>query len=468
MADKKSTKKNKKSYDNKLITWISVSLGAFVAIVVAIVLIITMTTGYVAKVDGLKIYDYEYKYFLQNAIYELQDEEFDKPENFDELSAEEQDKLYKEFWTDERKAKAATNAMDDARQFKAQYRLARAAGHKLSSTEKTNLKANISSTYNQYLSYGYSEEMVQMYFLGGMTLSEYKDFAILQTTIEKYKVELKEDMNPTDDELRAIYDENPDDYRKIGIRQFQIDVGVEKPTDDKAEDYQTKHDKYTEAYDKALAEAKEIMETYNSGGKLSTYKKNDKGEFILDDKGNKIEDQRDLSFIDYIKAESDEAESSKSGGLSEINNVSPSTIDEITDYALSMQWNEDRTKIVPKTETDKEDDAETEEKPEAQDAEEKEEDKKEENTVMTDLSIIETQTAIFVVRAESITDYENSKESAEGAADSIKDKIKTEWLEDKAVEKLEAMVNEKGDAYKVESKKDEEINEINKEFFSTL
>ena len=468
MADKKSTKKNKKSYDNKLITWISVSLGAFVAIVVAIVLIITMTTGYVAKVDGLKIYDYEYKYFLQNAIYELQDEEFDKPENFDELSAEEQDKLYKDFWTDERKAKAATNAMDDARQFKAQYRLARAAGHKLSSTEKTNLKANISSTYNQYLSYGYSEEMVQMYFLGGMTLSEYKDFAILQTTIEKYKVELKEDMNPTDDELRAIYDENPDDYRKIGIRQFQIDVGVEKPTDEKAEDYQTKLDKYEEAYEKARAEAKEIMETYNSGGKMSTYKKNDKGEFTLDDKGNKIVDQKDLSFIDYIKAESDEAESSKSGGLSEINNVSPSTIDEITDYALSMQWNEDRTKIDPKTETDKENDAETEEKPEAQDAEEKEEDKKEENTVMTELSIIETQTAIFVVRAESITDYENSKESAEGAADSIKDKIKTEWLEDKAVEKLEAMVNEKGDAYKVESKKDEEINEINKEFFSTL
>ena len=129
MADKKSTKKNKKSYDSKLITWISVSLGAFVAIVIAIVLIITMTTGYVAKVDGLKIYDYEYKYFLQNAIYELQDEEFDKPENFDELSADEQDKMYKEFWTDDRKAKAATNAMEDARQFKAQYRLAREAGH---------------------------------------------------------------------------------------------------------------------------------------------------------------------------------------------------------------------------------------------------------------------------------------------------------------------------------------------------
>ena len=68
MADKKLKKnnKNKKSYDNKLITWISVGLGAFVAVVVAIVLIITLTTGYVAKVDGLKIYDYEYRYFLQN------------------------------------------------------------------------------------------------------------------------------------------------------------------------------------------------------------------------------------------------------------------------------------------------------------------------------------------------------------------------------------------------------------------
>ena len=62
MADKKinkKNKKNKKSYDNKLITWISVGLGAFVAVVLAIVLIITLTTGYIAKVDGLKIYEYE-------------------------------------------------------------------------------------------------------------------------------------------------------------------------------------------------------------------------------------------------------------------------------------------------------------------------------------------------------------------------------------------------------------------------
>ena len=45
--------------------------GAFVAVVIAIVLIITMTTGYIAKVDGLKIYDYEYNFFLQQAMYDI-------------------------------------------------------------------------------------------------------------------------------------------------------------------------------------------------------------------------------------------------------------------------------------------------------------------------------------------------------------------------------------------------------------
>ena len=199
MADKKLKKnnKNKKSYDNKLITWISVGLGAFVAVVVAIVLIITLTTGYVAKVDGLKIYDYEYRYFLQNAMYKLQNEEYKEPDNFDEMTDEEKDAAYKAFWTDERKAEAAKNALEDARQFKAQYRLAVAAGHKLSSEEKTNLKSNITSYYNQYMSYGYSAEMVEAYFLGGMKLSEYKDYSILQATIEKYKQALKDKMSPT-------------------------------------------------------------------------------------------------------------------------------------------------------------------------------------------------------------------------------------------------------------------------------
>lgn len=461
MASNLKVKKSKKSYDNKVITWISIGLAAFIAVVVAIVLIITLTTGYVAKVDGLKIYDYEYVYFLQSAMYTEYSENFEEPEGFDDLSTEEQDSLTKEFWTDERKNSCAEAALEDTRQFKAQYRLARNAGYRLTSDEKATLKNNITSMYNQYLTYGYTEEMVQSYILGGMTLSQYKDFAIIQSTIEKYKEAIKQNYNPTEEELRAIYDENPDDYRTIGVRQFKIDIDATKPTDEEAEDYQTKLDEYNEAYAEALEYAKEIADTYNSGKTMSTYKKDEDGNYELDEDGNRIVDSADLSFEDYVTNESDDSNSSSTGGLSEINNLNKSSVDEITDYALSMVWNEDRTKIVKKDQT--EDQAE-----EAAEEESEEESEEEEESVMTDLEIIETETAIYVVRAESITDYDNSVESEEGAADSIKDTIKSEWLEDKAVEDLETQVNNAGDKYKITGRKEEEINELNETLFSTI
>lgn len=258
-------KKNKKNYDNKVITWLSIGLAAFVVVVIAIVLILTLTTGYVAKVDGLKIYDYEYTYFLQSAMYTEQQDHFEKPEGYDNLSDEEKEALIKEFWTDDRKNSCAETALEDLRQFKAQYRLAKNAGYKLTSDEKTTLKGNITSYYNQYLSYGYSEAMVQSYFFGGMTLSQYKDFAILQSTIEKYKVEIKKNYEPTEEELRSIYDENPDDYRTIGVRQFKIAISAAKPTDESADDYQTKLDEYNKEYEEALKYAKEIADKYNAG-----------------------------------------------------------------------------------------------------------------------------------------------------------------------------------------------------------
>ena len=185
------------------------------------------------------------------------------------------------------------------------------------------------------------------------------------------------------------------------------------------------------------------------------------GDYELDEDGNRIVDSADLSFEDYVTNESDDSNSSSTGGLSEINNLNKSSVDEITDYALSMVWNEDRTKIVKKDQT--EDQAE-----EAAEEESEEESEEEEESVMTDLEIIETETAIYVVRAESITDYDNSVESEEGAADSIKDTIKSEWLEDKAVEDLETQVNNAGDKYKITGRKEEEINELNETLFSTI
>ena len=452
MANNMKSKKNKKSYDNKVITWISVGLAAFVIVVVAIVLIVTLTTGYVAKVDGLKIYDYEYTYFLQSAMYTEQSDNFEEPEGYDDMSDEDKEAAIKAFWTDDRKNSCAETALEDMRQFKAQYRLARNAGYKLTSDEKATLKSNITSMFNQYLNYGYSEAMVQSYFLGGMTLSQYKDFAVIQSTIEKYKAAIKENYEPTDDELRAIYDENPDDYRTIGIRQFKIEISKTKPTDESADDYQTKLDEYNKEYEEALKYAKEIVETYNEGKKMSTYKKDDDGNYELDDDGNKIVDSADLTFEDYIKKESDDSNSSSTGGLSQINNKNKSSIDEITDYALSMVWNEDRTKIVKKDAVD----AQTDEV------------KEKEESVMTALEVIETEKAIYVVRAESITDYDNSKESEEGKADSIKDTIKGEWLEEKEVEDLKGKVNDQGDKYKISGKKEDEIKKLNDALFSTI
>lgn len=457
MAKNLKGKKNKKNYDNKIITWISAGLAAFVAIVIVIVLIITMTTGYVAKVDGLKIYDYEYLYFLQSAMYTEQTENFEEPEGYSDMSSDEKSAALKEFWTDERKDSCAAKALDDTRQFKAQYRLSRNAGYKLTSEEKATVKANITSMYTQYqTTYGYSEEMIQAYFLGGMTLSQYKDFAIIQSTIEKYKAEIKNNYTPTEEELRAIYDESPDDYRKISVRQFKVAIENKKPTDESADDYQTKLDEYNKEYAEALAYAKEIADTYNSGKKMSTYKMDEDGKYTLDENGNKIVDVADMTFENYVKTESDDSSSSTSGGLSEINNQNKNSVEAITEYALNMVWNEDRTKIVKKDAAD----PQADEKDNGEEAGEE--------AKMTPLEVIETETAIYVVRAEDITDYENSTESAEGKADSIKDAIKSEWLEDKAVEDLKGKVNAEGDNYKVTGKKEDEIKKLNDKLFSTI
>ena len=457
MADKrlKPKKKNNKSYDNKLITWISVALGAFVAVVIAIVLIITMTTGYVAKVDGLKIYDYEYNFFLQQAMYELQEENL--PEDYDEKTDAEKQQWNKEFWTEERRAEVANNALEDARQFKAQYSLARDKGYKLSSEEKNNLKNNITQYYDQYMSYGYTAEMVEQIMFGGMTLSEYKEFAIIQSTIEEYKKALRGDINPSDDELLAVYEKNSDDYRKVSLRKFMIDIGVTKPTDENADDYKTKDDEYKKALEEAKKFAREIIETYNAGEKMPIYKKGEDGKFETDEDGNWIIDteKEALDFVEFIKTESDDSSSSSTGGLSEINNNTPDSVKEITKYALSMDWNTERTQIVKRDPEDKQETKDVEAPAE-------------EESVMTKLEMIETDTAIYVVRVENIEDFENSKESSEGAKDSIKDVIRAEVVEEKVVEKLEALVNEKGDKYKVESKKEEELKELNDKLFSGL
>ena len=51
--------------------------------------IITATTGFIGKVDGYKIYDYEYQYYLETALSEEYSENYEEPENADDMSEEE-------------------------------------------------------------------------------------------------------------------------------------------------------------------------------------------------------------------------------------------------------------------------------------------------------------------------------------------------------------------------------------------
>lgn len=479
-ANAKIQKKKKRgSYDNKLILWISVGLAAFLALIIGIYLILTITTGFIGKVDGYKIYDYEYRYFLQSVLSEEYSENFTEPENYSDMTSEEVDKLLEEFWTDERKADCAQKALDDAREFKGMYSLAVKNGYKLNSAERAELKQQIDTYYNLYINYGYSSEMVLNYFFFGMSLSEYKEYAIQQSAIEKYKAVLKEKYEATDDDLRAIYEEDPDFYRLVSIRYFQVNKPKEpsKPKDANGKeisadttnaDDKAKYDDYLkdlEEYKKTLAEAKkyaeDVMNAFNAG----------KSYTVKDKDGKETEYKK---FADLIKAESDDNTSTSNSGLFEVN--SESTIDEkLKEFALSMQWDEERKQIIKvekKDDEEEKDESSEEDKTEgdadAQTADEENTEEKPEIVVeapMTALEIIETDSAFYVVRAENIEDFDNTKESEEGKADSIKDQIKTEWLEKEAVKELEQMVANAGSKFSIKAKKQDKIDEITASMF---
>ena len=163
----KKNQKKKGTYGNKIIMWISIGLAVFVALIIGVYFIITATTGFIGKVDGYKIYDYEYQYYLETALSEEYSENYEEPENADDMSEEELAAHYDAFWTEERKAECAKKALDEVRKFKAMYSLAVKNGYKLNSTERANIKSQVDSYYNLYLNYGYSSEMILQYFFFG-------------------------------------------------------------------------------------------------------------------------------------------------------------------------------------------------------------------------------------------------------------------------------------------------------------
>lgn len=399
--------KKKESYNNNLIKWIIIGLASAVAIIVAVFLIINLTSNYVGKVAGKKVMKYEYRYFLQEAITEEYQANFDdfKPEGYDDMSNEEQEKIFESFFTEERRALCEQNALEKAREFKAEHIIAVSKGFALDSASKASVKNYVDSMYAYYYDAYKNNKNVNAveyakYLItrGTMTLTEYKSFLIEQEEIEAYKASLKEGYEVSDDELRAVYDENPDDYRTVTTRvfRFTLPTAPAQPKDSAdnvitaeiaAKDDTSEADKKSYAeYEKKLADYKIELDNYvklaqtmkeafdaSADAKFTLY---DYDMLTMEIKKEKDADGNETDK-DAVKAENatyeelctsqssfqyNSSPASTTKGLVTISKSASSGVAKIDEFAKSVQWNSERNGfVVPAESDDKDTDSDGEE-----------------------------------------------------------------------------------------------------------
>ena len=496
MATNIKAKKKKGSYDNKLIKWIAIGLAALVVLIVALMIIVNVSGSYVAKAGSEKIYTYEFKYFLSQAIYEEYDAEFDnfegKPDDYDTLPEAEKNNIIDQFFDEARREKCKNAALEKARVFKAEYALAVKNGYKLTNKQKTNVKANIDSYYNYYRNMGLTDEQAKYYITSGtgMTLSDYKKWSISQITVENYKAALKETYSVTDEDIRKKYDEEPDEYRVLTGRVFKFDIPTvpkDKNGDPVKPDTEETADKvayqdYLNKLENYVKVAEQMRDGLNADGKFTLYDYNYSTltpNKVKDDDGKDTEEDKviakDATFEDLCTSASKWTSASSNKGVISVNHDKSSGVDEIDKYVLRVQWNSDRTGFVVTEEKvdDETDSAGTSSTSTETTGETTGEDNKEEETAKvkpSDIEIVKvnnedgTLKELYLVRVEDINDIDSAPE--EGAEmNSIQSSIKAKLLEDKAVAELEEKVAAAGSKYALKGQKDKLINKIIKEQF---
>ena len=498
MATNIKAKKKKGSYDNKLIKWIAIGLAALVAIIVAAIIIVNVSGSYVAKAGTEKIYTFEFEYFLSQAIYEEYNAEFDnfdgKPEDYDSLSDEEKNEIIDKFFDDARQEKIKAAALEKARVFKAEYALAVKNGYKLTSQQKTTVKANVDSYYNYYRNMGLTDDQAKYYLTGGtgMTLSEYKKWVIEQSAIESYKAALKEGYNVTADDIQKKYDEDPDDYRTLSARVFKFDLptmpkdengNAVKPdsenTADKTayEDHMTKLENYVKVAEqmKAAFDAGEKYTLYDYDYATLTPKKE------TDDEGKETDKDKivaeNATFEELCTSVSKWTSASSNKGVVSINHSSSSGVEKIDEFVLRVQWNNDRTGFVVtaapaedgnNTETDSAGSSSTDGSDTVTTGETTGEAAA--KVKPSDIEIIKVTdadgvlTELYLVRVEDITDIGTAPEEGQ-ELNSIQSSIKSTLLEEQAVAELEEKVAAAGNKYALRKVKDKLISKIMKEQF---
>lgn len=313
MSTEVKRKKKRGSHDNnKLIAIIAVVLGVIVVTVSVLAVVLFTSGNYVAKLKGQKLYNYEYTYYLNQQIAALQDE-IEVPEGADNEARAE---AYKTFFTTKDDngqyplQRCKDKALEELRLFKTSYQLAVAAGYDLTDEEEKNVENNVDyyinsyyQIYTQYSSSSVTYDDVVKQVCRNMTVNEYKEYAKQDTVIAKYKEAMKKEYNTTEDELRAVYDENVNDYRKVTVQKFFLST-----------------------------------ETTSEGGSAVAMTDEQKAEVKT-----KIEDylakfqSGEYSFEEKIKSDSEESDSANSVGVTTINNSNKTGVTVLDDWAMAKK-----------------------------------------------------------------------------------------------------------------------------------
>ena len=337
------------------------------------------------------------------------------------------------------------------------------------------------------------------YITGGtMNLSEYKDYSIRQAAIEKYKTELKKDYEVTEDEMKEIYDEDPNEYRTLSGRVYKFAIPT-KPsvpkdkdgkeiskdtTDEELKEEYTKYEESLKEYEQKVANfiklCDEMEAAINAGEKYTLYDRDYVTyEIKKDDDGKEVILVQDGDF-EALCAMSSWTSASSNKGVITVGAGNESGVEEIDEYLLQMQWNETRDGFIFVEEKDEEDKKEDDSASTSSASEEKEDEEKEEDKITpSKLHKIEIKnddgdlTALYLVRVENIDDFDtevekkedDKDEDAEEKLNNVQTGIKAEILEDKAVAELEEKIKDAGKKYAVKSKKQERLDEILADMF---
>lgn len=210
------------------------------------------STEYVAIIGGEKIYASEFKYFLYDALREIDYSVIDIP---DDATEKEQYELMLNFLNEEDENgvsnldKAVDRAFELCTMFKVTYLQGVKGGFDLSDDEKKEQYDSIDEFIDQYLSmygkeYNATSRDDMMKVMYSMNVNDYKRLAVQQVISNNFAKDVIEKLKPTESEIEQFYNDNEDTYRIVKVRHILIKTLDE---DDKPLNEEEKQKKYERA-----------------------------------------------------------------------------------------------------------------------------------------------------------------------------------------------------------------------------